>query len=337
MYVRPGVVAEPVPLRDRPVPVLRGSRPGQGRDRRRCRARPVHLRTGRPRTDHHGLRLLHRGGRARPVQLHGDHSTAAFLRHGSDADQIPGRLRPGSVHVISCHHALQFLELPRFIHDAARLLARDGALHVTTAVTEKIGRPVGLTEGQVTALQQSWSSSTRYDLYEQGQITALVLRGPCGRSPRTGLRMPPKGSAEAPPLLRPRPAAGPCSPRRPLRVARGGLHSPVRHRQSTTSGNGSGALLDPPTRPRPAADDPHRRPRPVRRAWRHPVGRLPDLPQPPTARPEYHELAATGVRGDYRGVHEPDVVLCLEVDRFGFRDGGAARGTAVVTPAGHGR
>ncbi|MGW6393331.1 class I SAM-dependent methyltransferase [Streptomyces sp. NPDC055103] len=116
----------------------------------------------------------------RARQLHHNHGPLAFEVHDFDADAIPSRLRPESVDIVSCRHVLQFLETPRFIADVRRWLRKDGVLHITTTVVEKMrdGGPVGLHEEQVRELARGWSECDRYDVDPRGEITAVVLRGP---------------------------------------------------------------------------------------------------------------------------------------------------------------
>ncbi|MFE5970291.1 class I SAM-dependent methyltransferase [Streptomyces sp. NPDC056463] len=113
-------------------------------------------------------------------RLHHNHGPLDFEVHDFDADAIPTRLQPESVDVVSCRHVLQFLEMPRFIADARRWLRKDGVLHITTAVMEKMpdGRHVGLREAEVRELARGWSECHRYDVDPHGEITAVVLRGP---------------------------------------------------------------------------------------------------------------------------------------------------------------
>ncbi|MFB7868096.1 hypothetical protein [Streptomyces sp. NPDC056069] len=70
--------------------------------------------------------------------------------------------------------------MPRFIADARRWLRKDGALHTTTAVTDKVrdSRYTGLPEEETRELARGWSQYDRYDLGPHGEITAMVLRGP---------------------------------------------------------------------------------------------------------------------------------------------------------------
>ncbi|MFD3996091.1 class I SAM-dependent methyltransferase [Streptomyces sp. NPDC058583] len=119
----------------------------------------------------------------RARRLHGkDGAMLRFETHDFDADPIPGHLRTGTIDLVSCRHVLQFLEIPRFMDDARRWLRKDGVLHVTTVVTEKLrdGRHIGLHEEQVRALAQGWREFDRYDLDGRGETTAIVLRGPNG-------------------------------------------------------------------------------------------------------------------------------------------------------------
>ncbi|WP_053641437.1 MULTISPECIES: class I SAM-dependent methyltransferase [unclassified Streptomyces] len=119
----------------------------------------------------------------RAHQHHAEHSTARFELHDFDADAIPPRLIPGSVDIVTCRHVLQFLDAPRFLTDVRRWLRRNGVLHVTTAVAEKL--PAGskahaLPEAAVQGLAQGWASYDRYDLDPGGMVTAVTLRGPYG-------------------------------------------------------------------------------------------------------------------------------------------------------------
>uniref|UniRef100_UPI003F49138B class I SAM-dependent methyltransferase n=1 Tax=Streptomyces sp. CA-141956 TaxID=3240051 RepID=UPI003F49138B len=113
-------------------------------------------------------------------RLHHNHGPLTFEVHDFDADAIPGRLHLESVDVVSCRHVLQFLEVPRFIADARRWLRKDGVLHITTAVTEKLrdGRQIGLPEEQIRELARGWRECDRYDVDPDGETTAVVLRGP---------------------------------------------------------------------------------------------------------------------------------------------------------------
>ncbi|MFB6839759.1 class I SAM-dependent methyltransferase [Streptomyces sp. NPDC056361] len=105
-----------------------------------------------------------------------------FVVHDFDLEPIPRSLRAGSVDVLSCRHSLHFLDVQRFLVDVRRWLRRDGVLHITTAVTDKMrdGRNVGMSEERVRALLYGWREHDRYDVASDGSITALVLRGPHG-------------------------------------------------------------------------------------------------------------------------------------------------------------
>ncbi|MGW6565919.1 class I SAM-dependent methyltransferase [Streptomyces sp. NPDC054975] len=95
-------------------------------------------------------------------RLQHNHGPLSFEIHDFDAGAIPRRLQRDSVEIVSCRHVLHFLEMPRFIADARRWLRKDGVLHVTTAVTEKMrdGRHVGLREEEVRELARGWREST---------------------------------------------------------------------------------------------------------------------------------------------------------------------------------
>ncbi|MFE5296975.1 class I SAM-dependent methyltransferase [Streptomyces sp. NPDC056632] len=113
-------------------------------------------------------------------RLHHNHGPLTFEVHDFDADAIPRHLQRESVDVVSCRHVLHFLERPRFIADARRWLHKNGVLHITTAVAEKMrdGRHVGLREAEVRELARGWREYDRYDVDPHGEITAVVLRGP---------------------------------------------------------------------------------------------------------------------------------------------------------------
>ncbi|MCZ0981824.1 class I SAM-dependent methyltransferase [Streptomyces diastatochromogenes] len=117
----------------------------------------------------------------RARELHGPHGgTLRFELHDFDNDPAPRNLGTGNIDLVSCRHSIHFLDLQRFIVDVRRWLHPDGVLHVTTAVTEKIRREIGLPEERVRALAQGWREYDRYDLAPDGSITAVVLRGPWG-------------------------------------------------------------------------------------------------------------------------------------------------------------
>ncbi|WP_406054176.1 class I SAM-dependent methyltransferase [Streptomyces sp. NBC_01077] len=115
----------------------------------------------------------------RARQLHAQHGAVTYEVHDFDADPIPRPLQPGTVGIITCRHVLNFLE-PRFVADARRWLHKDGILHVTTAVTQRIrdGRGIGMPEEEVRELARGWREWERYDLDPHGEITVMLLRGP---------------------------------------------------------------------------------------------------------------------------------------------------------------
>ncbi|MET9932879.1 MULTISPECIES: class I SAM-dependent methyltransferase [unclassified Streptomyces] len=119
----------------------------------------------------------------RARHLYAERCTARYEVHDFNLDTIPRQLAPGGIDLIVCRHVLPFLDKPRFLTDVRRWLHRDGVLHVTTAVTEKL--PAGskihaLPEAAVKELARGWGSCERYDLDPTGTVTALVLRGPYG-------------------------------------------------------------------------------------------------------------------------------------------------------------
>ncbi|MCZ0978648.1 class I SAM-dependent methyltransferase [Streptomyces diastatochromogenes] len=181
VYATPGASFEPIPLdeirflQDRAGAKLgqRAMDIGTGLGEWACQMTQVGLLvTG---YDHSSVAI------ERARELHGAHGgMLRFELHDFDNDPIPPNLGTGNIDLISCRHSLHFLDQQRFIVDAKRWLHPDGVMHVTTAVTEKIHREIGMPEERVRALAQGWREYDRYDLAPDGSITAVVLRGPWG-------------------------------------------------------------------------------------------------------------------------------------------------------------
>ncbi|MFF0754374.1 class I SAM-dependent methyltransferase [Streptomyces sp. NPDC004267] len=181
VYAAPGASFEPIPLDEiRFLQDRAGAKLGQ-------RAMDIGTGLGEWACQMAQVGLLVTGYDHSPVaierarELHGAHGgTLGFELHDFDNDPIPPALGTGNIDLVSCRHSLHFLDQQRLIVDARRWLHPDGVLHVTTAVTEKIRREIGMPEERVRALAQGWREYDRYDLAPDGSITAVVLRGPWG-------------------------------------------------------------------------------------------------------------------------------------------------------------
>ncbi|WP_405999867.1 class I SAM-dependent methyltransferase [Streptomyces sp. NBC_00829] len=111
------------------------------------------------------------------------HPHLRFREHDFNVEPIPADLAPGSVDIVVCRLALAFLDRARFLTDVRRWLRPDGVLYVMTPVHERQPAEAshrGISEQVIVRLGDGWAKTTRYDLCNDGCLTAVVLRGPQG-------------------------------------------------------------------------------------------------------------------------------------------------------------
>lgn len=111
------------------------------------------------------------------------HPHLQYREHDFNAEPIPTDLAPGSLDIVVCRLSLAFLDKARFLTDVRRWLRPDGVLHVMTPVHEKQPDQAshrGIPEEVIVRLGDGWAKTARYDLCNDGCLTAIVLRGPQG-------------------------------------------------------------------------------------------------------------------------------------------------------------
>ncbi|MGW1887770.1 class I SAM-dependent methyltransferase [Streptomyces sp. NPDC001970] len=110
------------------------------------------------------------------------HPNLRYRENDFNAGPIPNDLAPGSVDIVVCRLVMAFLDRARFLTDVRRWLRPTGVLHVMTPVYEKQPETAhrGIREEVITRLGDGWAETTRYDLCDDGCLTAVVLRGPRG-------------------------------------------------------------------------------------------------------------------------------------------------------------
>ncbi|AWI29030.1 class I SAM-dependent methyltransferase [Streptomyces sp. ICN441] len=108
------------------------------------------------------------------------HPRLRYREHDFNAGAIPNDLAPESVDIVVCRLVLAFLDRARFLTDVRRWLRPDGVLYVMTPVYEKQPETAhrGVREEVIAGLGDGWAETTRYDLCDDGCVTAVVLRGP---------------------------------------------------------------------------------------------------------------------------------------------------------------
>ncbi|WP_216586571.1 class I SAM-dependent methyltransferase [Streptomyces brasiliscabiei] len=118
----------------------------------------------------------------------------SYARWDIDADPIPPGLTPGSLDLVTCRHALPYLEHARLLTDVGRWLTPSGAFYALVRVApdaeaadvdrdaEAAGdTPLelpfdrGFTEAQINGLTVGWAHHAMYQLNARNR--AIVLRG----------------------------------------------------------------------------------------------------------------------------------------------------------------
>ncbi|GGX58581.1 class I SAM-dependent methyltransferase [Streptomyces chartreusis] len=150
----------------------------------------------------------------------------SYARWDIDAEPIPPDLKPDSLDLVTCRHALPFLEHARVLTDVGRWLTPSGTFYALVRVTDDQGsdeppaggsgaaqndtglKPFqrGFTKAQFAGLGTGWAHRTTYRL--STRTAALVLRGygnpgfetmaispePQGRNGRCSGRRDPRGT-----------------------------------------------------------------------------------------------------------------------------------------------
>ena len=116
---------------------------------------------------------------AEATSLSSGHDTLRFAEWDVNSGAIPPHLTPGSVDIVTCRLTAAFLDRRRFLGEAVCWLKQDGVVHIVTPVHERLAPTVkhrGLTEQQIGMLGEGWKHVSRYNVAEDGSITAVLLQ-----------------------------------------------------------------------------------------------------------------------------------------------------------------
>ncbi len=116
---------------------------------------------------------------AEATSLSSGYGNLRFAEWDVNSDAIPPYLAPRSVDIITCRLTAAFLDRQRFLAEAVRWLNEDGVVHIVTPVHERLDptkKHRGLTEHQIGMLGEGWKHVSRYNVAEDGSITAVLLQ-----------------------------------------------------------------------------------------------------------------------------------------------------------------